>query len=42
MENFLYQAERKVSRNLMLKPIQAITISFIFVSGFGTKKRFSQ
>jgi hypothetical protein len=42
MENFLYQAERKVSRNLMLNPIQAITISFIFVSDFGTKKRFSQ
>lgn len=41
-KNFLYQAERKVSRNLMLNPIQAITISFIFVSGFGTKKRFSQ
>ena len=26
----------------MLNPIQAITISFIFVSGFGTKKRFSR
>jgi len=26
----------------MLNPIQAITISFIFVSDFGTKKRFSQ
>ncbi len=25
-----------------VKSIQAITISFIFVSGFGTKKRFSQ
>ena len=25
----------------MLKVIRAITLSFIFVSGFGTKKRFS-
>lgn len=42
MENFLYQRERKVSRNLMLKANQAIRISSIFVSVFGAKKRFSQ
>ncbi len=42
MENFLYQAERKVPPNLMLKATQAITLSRIFVIGFGTKKRFSQ
>ena len=42
MENFLYQRERKVSQNLMLKANQAIRISSIFVSVFGAKKRFSQ
>ena len=42
LENFLYQRERKVSQNLMLKANQAITLSYIFVPGFGAKKRFSQ
>ncbi len=42
MENFLYQQERKVSRNLMLKANQAIIYSPIFASVFGAKKRFSQ
>ena len=41
-EKFLYQQERKVSRNLMLKGNRDIRLSLIFVSGFGTKKRFSQ
>ena len=38
MENFLYQRERNVSRNLMLKANQAIRLSSIFVSGFGAKR----
>ena len=42
MENFLYQRERKVSQNLMLKANQAIIYSPIFASVFGAKKRFSQ
>ena len=37
-EKFLYQQERKVSRNLMLKANQAIRLSSIFVSGFGAKR----
>ena len=40
-EKFLYQQERKVSQNLMLKGNRDIRLSLIFVSGFGTKKRFS-
>lgn len=31
MENFLYQQERKVSRNLMLKANRSIGLSSIFV-----------
>ena len=42
LENFLYQQERKVSRNLMLKANRGIGLSSIFVSVFGAKKRFSQ
>ncbi len=42
MENFLYQQERKVSRNLMLKANRSIGLSSIFVPVFGAKKRFSQ
>ena len=38
MENFLYQRERKVSRNLMLKANRGIGISPIFVSVFGAKR----
>ena len=38
LENFLYQRERNVSRNLMLKANQAIRLSSIFVSGFGAKR----
>ncbi len=40
-ENFLYQAQRKVSRNLMLNSYQAIKITSIFALKSGTKKRFS-
>lgn len=38
MENFLYQQERKVSRNLMLKANRSIGLSSIFVPVFGAKK----
>ena len=37
-EKFLYQQERKVSRNLMLKGNRDIRLSLIFVSGFGAKR----
>lgn len=38
MENFLYQTERKVIQNLMLKVNQAISISIIFVVNSGAKR----
>ena len=38
MEDFLYQRERKVLRNLMLKAIRFTTISIIFAPGFGAKR----
>lgn len=38
LEYFLYQRERKVSQNLMLKANQAITLSYIFVPSFGAKR----
>ena len=38
LENFLYQRERKVSRNLMLKANRGIGLSSIFVSVFGAKR----
>ncbi len=41
MENFQYQAKRKVLQNLMLKLYQAIGKQSIFVLKSGTKKRFS-
>ena len=37
-EKFLYQQERKVSRNLMLKGNRDIRLSSIFVSVFGAKR----
>ena len=38
LENFLYQRERKVSQNLMLKANRGIGLSSIFVSVFGAKR----
>ncbi len=37
----MYQAERKVIRNLMLNICRSSNITSIFVSQSGTKKRFS-